>query len=585
MPTLIYIILCLAIVAVLIKPLGKYIAGVYIDKLVFPEKILGWLERLIYKTCGIAPEKEMNWVAYTFSLILFSFFCFLLLFFILCFQHVLPLNPQQFPAVSPDLAFNLAIGFITNCDWQVYAGENTLSNFSQTIGLTVQNFIATASGMAIFAALARGIARRETKFIGNFYKDMVRGIIYILLPLSLILSVFLVSQGVVQSFSGYVSYTPLQDSDNINSSPESRTLNPESLIPLGAVASQVAIRTVGSSGGGFFGANGAHPFENPTPLSNFIQIIATLILPSAFAYAFGCIVGDSRQGWALLATMYIIFLPMLGISVYYEQKANPLFDTKVIDGSAGNMEGKDVRFGIGSSTFRVLVAAASSNGSPNAMLDSFSPIGGLVPIILTQFSELIIGGVGSGVYNILTYVILTVFLGGLMVGRTPQYLGKKITTFDIKMASVVVVVPAMVVLLGTAIAVTTQAGRDGVFNSGAQGFTEILYAYTSAGNNDGGAFAGLKANTPFYNISLAIAMFIGRFFITVAILGLAGSFAGKNIAPANAGTLPTHTPLFIFLLIWVLVTVGILAFIPSVIFGPVAEHFHLNSLIPASTVQ
>ncbi len=579
MPTLIYIILCLAIVIILIKPMGKYIAGVYTDKLVLAEKILGWLERLIYRICGITPEKEMNWVAYSFSLILFSFFCFLLLFLILCFQQHLPFNPQNFPPVTPDLAFNLAIGFITNCDWQAYSGENTLSNFSQTVGLTVQNFIATASGMAIFAALARGMARRETKFIGNFYKDMVRGIIYILLPLSLLLSVILVSQGVVQSFSDNIPYTPLQHT------PESRAQNPESIIPVGAVASQVAIRTVGSSGGGFFGANGAHPYENPTPLSNLIQIISTLLLPSAFAYGFGCIVGDRRQGWALLATMYIIFLPMLGISVYYEQKANPLFDTKIIDGSAGNMEGKDLRFGTGSSTLRVLVAAASSNGSPNAMLDSFSPIGGLVPIILTQFSELIIGGVGSGVYNILTYVILTVFLGGLMVGRTPQYLGKKISTFDIKMASVVVVVPAMVVLVGTAVAVSTQAGRDGVFNSGAQGFTEILYAYTSAGNNDGGAFAGLKANTPFYNTSLAIAMFIGRFFITVAILGLAGSFAGKNVSPANAGTLPTHTPLFIFLLIWVLVTVGILAFIPSVIFGPVAEHFHLNSLINTNKVQ
>ena len=573
--------------------MGRYVAGVYTDKLVLPERILGWLERIIYKLCGITPEKEMNWVAYSFSLILFSLFCFLLLFIILCFQHLLPFNPQNFPALSPDLAFNLAIGFITNCDWQVYAGENTMSNFSQTIGLTVQNFIATASGMAIFAALARGIARKETKFIGNFYKDMVRGIIYILLPLSLILSFFFVSQGVVQSTSEYVKYTPLQSSEarvqgaeNSNStSPDLRTPTSELLIPLGAVASQVAIRTVGSSGGGFFGANGAHPYENPTPLSNFIQIIATLLLPSAFAYGFGCIVGDKRQGWALLATMYIIFLPMLGIAVYYEQQANPLFDTKIIDANGGNMEGKDVRFGVGSSTFRVLVAAASSNGSPNAMLDSFSPIGGLVPIILTQFSELIIGGVGSGVYNILTYVILTVFLGGLMVGRTPQYLGKKISTFDIKMASIVVVVPAMVVLLGTAIAVSTQAGRDGVFNSGAQGFTEILYAYTSAGNNDGGAFAGLKANTPFYNISLAIAMFVGRFFITIAILGLAGSFAGKNITPPNAGTLPTHTPLFIFLLIWVLVTVGILAFIPSVIFGPVAEHFHLQSLIPVNGAQ
>lgn len=565
MPTFIYVTLSLVIVFALVKPVGTYIARIFTDKRTFMRKYLNAPENFIYRICGIDHEKEMNWFSYAFALISFSLVCFVLIFLIVYFQYLLPLNPQNFQQVSPHLAFNIAVSFVTNGNWQSYVGEATLSHFSQTIGLTVQNFIATASGMAIFAALARSIARKESKCIGNFYKDLVRGILYILLPISLLFSVLLPSQGVVQSLGKYTEYSTLEK-------------NEDSLLPIGAVASQVAIRTIGSSGGGWYGANGAHPLENPTPLSNFLQVIGTLLLPSAFAYAFGCIVGDRRQGWALLATMYLIFLPLLAVSVAYEQSPNPLFDKKIIDSSAGNMEGKEVRFGAGSSTYRVAVAAATSNGSPNAMLDSFSPMGGLIPIILTQFSELVIGGVGSGVYNILTYVIITVFLGGLMVGRTPEYLGKKITAFDIKMASVVVIVPAMVVLCGTAVAVLVPAGIEGIFNSGAQGFTEILYAYTSTGNNDGGAFAGLKANTPFYNTSLGIAMFFGRFLISIAILAMAGSFAGKKVAPKNAGTLPTHTPLFVFLLIWVLVTVSILAFIPSVIFGSVAEHFHLQEL-------
>jgi K+-transporting ATPase ATPase A chain len=571
MPPLVYIVLCLAIVAIATKPLGKYIARIFMGKNTFMNRILGWLERLTYKVCGIKADEEMNWVRYACSMVIFGFLGFALLYFILVFQHLLPLNPQNFPGVPPDLAFSIAIGFITNGDWQSYGGENTLSNFSQTCGLTIQNFVSTATGMTAFAVLARGISRKQVKNIGNFYVDVVRGTIYILLPLSLIFAVFLVSQGVIQNMGSYTAYTPLE-------APEPNPEAKPTLIPQGAVASQVAIKTIGSGGGGFFGANTAHPFENPTPLSNFVQIIAIMLLPVSLAYGFGYMIGDRRQGWALIATMSIIFIPSLILTVIVEQKPNPLFNSEIIDGSAGNMEGKEARFDITSSALRAVAATATSNGSPNYMLDSFYPLGALAPIILTQFSEVIFGGVGSGIYNILAFVILTVFIGGLMTGRAPEYMGKKITTFDIKMASIIVIVPAIIVLVGTAIAVSTEAGRAGILNGGAQGFTEILYAFSSAGNNDGGSFAGLKTNTAFYNVALAISMFFSRYFVMTAAIAIAGSFAGKNISPVSAGTLPTHTPIFIFLLTWILIIVGILTYVPAIVFGPVAEHFHLHSL-------
>lgn len=551
--------------------MGVYIARIFMGKKTFAKKILGWLEALIYRICGIDNNEEMSWVQYARSMVLFGLFGFILLFFILVFQHILPLNPQGFAGVSPDLAFNVAIGFVTNGNWQSYAGENTLSNFSQTIGLTVQNFISTASGMAIFAVLARGVARKQLKTIGNFYVDVARGTVYILLPLSLIFSVFLASQGVVQSFSSYTKYEPLE-------STKSQESSHELLIPNGAVASQIAIRTVGSSGGGWFGANGAHPFENPTPLTNFFQIIAILLLPTALAYGFGCAIGDSRQGWALVAAMSIIFIPSLILTVISEQSPNPLFNSAIIDSASGNMEGKEARFGSASAGLRATAATATSNGSSNYTLDSLSPLGALAPIILTQFSEVIFGGIGSGIYNILAFVILTVFVGGLMVGRAPEYMGKKINTYDIKLASIIVIFPAVIVLFGTAIAVSTDAGTTGLLNSGAQAFTEIMYAFSSAGNNDGGAFAGLKTNSEFYNIALAIAMFFSRYFIMIAAIAVAGSFAGKNISPINAGTLPTHTPLFVFLLTWMLIIIGILTYVPAIVFGPVAEHFHIHNL-------
>lgn len=586
MPSLVYITLCLAIVAVLIKPLGKYIARIFMGKRTFMEAPLGWLERLIYRACGISTDKEMTWVEYAQSAVLLGFFGFILLFLILLFQNLLPFNPQGFAGLPPDLAFNVAIGFVTNGNWQSYGGESTLSNFSQTIGLSVQNFISTATGMTAFAVLARGIARKQVKYIGNFYVDVVRGTLYVLLPLSLIFAIFLASQGVEQGFGNYVAYTPLEKShesqvtghEKEESSNDQQPVTNDHLIPQGAVASQVAIRTVGSGGGGFFGVNGAHPFENPTPLTNFFQIIAILLLPTSLAYGFGYMMGDRRQGWALLATMSIIFFPSLAATVIYEQEANPLFNENIIDNTGGNMEGKEIRFGVPSSALRAVVATATSNGSPNYMLDSFSPLGVLAPVILTQFSEVIFGGVGSGIYNILAFVILTVFIGGLMVGRTPEYMGKKITTFDIKMASVIVIVPAFLVLIGTAIAVSTEAGKAGMLNSGAQGFSEILYAFSSAGNNDGGTFAGLKTDSEFYNIALAMAMFFSRYFVIVAAFAIAGSFAGKNITPVNAGTLPTHTPIFVFLLTCILIIVGILTYVPAIALGPVAEYYHLQNL-------
>ncbi|MEK6745430.1 MAG: potassium-transporting ATPase subunit KdpA [Pseudomonadota bacterium] len=569
MSEFLHIIISLAIVAILIKPLGKYIALVFMGRQTYMEKPLGWLERLIYRICAIDENKEMNWMQYAGSVILLGFLGFSLLFFILVFQDILPLNPQNFASVRPDLAFNIAISFVTNGNWQSYSGENILSNFSQTIGLSVQNFISTATGLTAFAAISRGIFRRQMKTIGNFYVDVVRGIVYIFLPLSFIFAIFLASQGVVQNFNSYTSYEPL----------ETQTLNPESRIPGGAVASQVAMRTIGSSGGGFFGANGAHPFENPTPLSNFIQSIAILLIPTALTYAFGCMIGDRRQGWALIATMSIIFIPLLILSVVSEKKGNPLFDTSVIDTQEGNMEGKEIRFGTTSSALHASIATATSNGSSNSALDSFFPLGALSPVILTQFSEVIFGGIGSGIYNIMAFVILTVFVGSLMVGRVPEYMGKKINAFEIKMASLIVIFPAVIVLFGTAIAISTDAGKAAILNSGAQGFSEILYAFSSAGNNDGASFAGIKANTEFYNISLGIAMFFSRYFVIIAAFAIAGSFAGKNITPTNAGTLPTHTPLFVFLLTWILIIVGILTYVPAIVLGPVAEHFHIESLV------
>ena len=559
---MIYIVLCLAVVAGCIKPLGLYMAQVYEGRPVWLAKYLGPVERLTYSLCGISPQQEMGWRAYTASILGLGLFGFVFLFVLFLAQGALPMNPQHFAGLSADMAFNAAISFVTNTNWQSYSGESSLSYLSQSLGCAVQNFLSAATGMAVAVALCRGLCRKQTRLLGNAFADVVRGILYILLPLSLVFSIFLVSQGVVQSYGAYVHFTSL----------ETGTAGD---IPLGPVASQVAIKMLGSNGGGFFNANGAHPFENPTPLSNIFQIIAILLIPAALAYTFGTMVGDRRQGWMVIAAMAVIFIPLLALGVLSEKMGNPHFDTHVVDVSGGNMEGKETRFGVTSSALWAAATSATSNGSVNAMHDSFMPLGGLVPLMLIQFGEVVFGGVGSGIYGMLMFVLLTVFIGGLMVGRTPEYLGKKLGAYEIKMASLVILIPAALVLVGTAIAVATEAGRAGILNPGAQGFSEVLYAFSSAANNNGSAFAGLTASTPFYNILLGIIMFIGRYFIIVPVLAIAGSLASKNTVPVGAGTLPTHTPLFISMLVGVVVMIGVLTYVPALALGPVVEHLHL----------
>ena len=562
MYSILYIVLCLALVAAAIKPLGNYMAAVYDGKAGLVEKTFGGFEHVIYRVCGVNPSQEVGWRGYTLAVLVFGLFGFLLLFTIFSAQKLLPLNPQGFEGLSPDIAFNAAMSFITNTNWQSYSGESTLSYFSQSVGCAVQNFLSAATGMVVAVALFRSLIRKQVKTLGNPYVDLTRSVLYILLPLSLIFSIILVSQGVIQNYAPYVSYIPLEGKDAM-------------LIPQGPVASQVAIKMLGSNGGGFFNANGAYPFENPTPFTNMLQIISILLIPAAFAYTFGVMVGDRRQGWMLIAAMTIIFIPLMAVSVVSEQHANPKFDSHIIDSSAGNMEGKEMRFGTVSSALWAAATTATSNGSVNAMHDSFTPLGGLVPLLLIQFGEVVFGGVGSGAYGMLIFVFLTVFIGGLMVGRTPEYMGKKLGAFEIKMASLVILLPAALVLFGTSAAVMTEAGRAGIQNPGAQGFSEILYAFASAANNNGSAFAGLSANSFFYNMLLGVVMFIGRYWLIIPVLAIAGSLVGKNTVPVSAGTMPTHTPMFTSMLVGVIVLIGVLTYVPALALGPMVEHLHL----------
>jgi K+-transporting ATPase ATPase A chain len=488
-------------------------------------------------------------------------------------QHLLPLNPQNIAAVPPDLAMNTAVSFATNTNWQGYGGEVTMSYLTQMLGLTVQNFVSAATGMAVLAAFIRGIARQTAQTIGNFWVDVVRSTLYILLPLSLILAVFLISQGVVQSFGTYPTVDMLQPAAGSDGN-----IVTEQVLAIGPAASQIAIKQLGTNGGGFFNVNSAHPFENPTPLSNFFEMLSILLIGAAIPYTFGKMVGDTRQGWALLAAMTIIFVVLLGAVVWAEQSGNPVLTRLGVDQEqsainiGGNMEGKEVRFGIANSALWAAATTAASNGSVNSMHDSFTPLGGLVPMWLMQLGEIIYGGVGSGLYGMLAFVIVAVFVAGLMVGRTPEYLGKKIEAFEMKMASLMILIPVAVVLFGTALAVMLPAGRATIFNPGAHGFSEVLYAFSSAGNNNGSAFAGLGANTPFYNLALGIVMLIARYWLAVPALAIAGSLAGKKKTSAGAGTLPTHTPLFIAWLIAVIIIVGALSFIPALSLGPIVEH-------------
>ncbi len=554
-------------------PLGRYMARVYSGEAVFLSRIAGPLERWIYRRCRIDQEQEMDWKAYAGGLLIFSLAGFFTLYLLQRLQGFLPLNPHGLPAVPPDLAFNTAVSFVTNTNWQAYGGETTMSFLTQMVGLAVQNFASAASGMAVLLALVRGMKRTLSGTIGNVWVDLTRSIVYILLPLSLVLALFLVSQGVVQTLNSPATVQLLEQTKDENGHAVSGQE-----IRLGPAASQVAIKQLGTNGGGFFNANSSHPLENPTPLSNFAEMLAILLIPAALCITFGRMLGDMKQGWALLAAMMIIFMPLLGISLLSEQAGNASFRQIDVDQSAGalqsggNMEGKEVRFGIANSALWAIATTAASNGSVNAMHDSFTPLGGFVPLWLIQLGEIVFGGVGSGLYGMLMFVLITVFVAGLMVGRTPEYLGKKIEAFEIKMASLVILIPSAVVLIGTALAVVTKPGLDGIFNAGPHGFSEILYAFSSAANNNGSAFAGLHANTLFYNTILGCAMLIGRFWLMIPVLAAAGSLARKKLVPAGAGTLPTHTPLFVLFLVAVIMLVGALTFIPALALGPIAEH-------------
>jgi K+-transporting ATPase ATPase A chain len=593
------IALYLAALLLLAKPLGAYMAWIYGGEFAGRTRWLGGFERLVYRLCGVEPEREMRWTDYAVAVLVFNLLGALAVYALQRTQAWLPLNPQHLPNVAPDSAFNTAVSFATNTNWQGYGGETTMSHLTQMLGLAVQNFLSAATGMAVLVALIRGFARRNADTLGNFWVDLTRGVLYILLPLSFLLSLVLVSQGVVQTFSPYetvplaqpVAYEqakldeagqPMKDAEGKPVTEPATAM--EQTLALGPAASQIAIKQLGTNGGGFFNVNSAHPFENPTPLSNFLELLAILLIPAALCHSFGAMVGDTRQGWAILAAMTLVFAALVFVAVPLEQAGNPSLTALGVDQAAsdgqpgGNMEGKEARFGIANSALWAVATTAASNGSVNAMHDSFTPLGGMVPMWLMQLGEVIFGGVGSGLCGMIVFALVAVFVAGLMIGRTPEYLGKKIEAYEMKMAAVIILVPPLVVLVGTAVAVLAEPGKASVANPQAHGFSEILYAFSSAGNNNGSAFAGLSANTPLYNTALGLAMLFARYWLIVPTLAIAGSLARKKIVPAGAGTLPTHTPLFVGLLIGTVIVVGALAFFPVLALGPIAEQLQMLAL-------
>ena len=565
--------LYLAVLLLLAKPLGSFMARVYQGERTFLDPVLRPVERLIYRLSGVRPDEEMSWKVYAAAMMLFNILGLLLVYGLQRLQAVLPLNPQALGAITPASSWNTAVSFATNTNWQGYSGEVTMSYLTQMLGLTVQNFVSAATGMAVLVALIRGIVRHATRTLGNFWVDLTRSTLYILLPLALVVAITLVSQGVVQTFSPYKTASLLQPTADANGNPVTGQV-----LAVGPAASQIAIKQLGTNGGGFFNVNSAHPFENPTPFSNFVEMLSILLIPAGLCCTFGKMVGDTRQGWAILTAMTLIFAALLGVAVWAEQGGNPALAAMGVDqvqtgvNPGGNMEGKDVRFGVVNSALWATATTAASNGSVNSMHDSFMPLGGLVPLWMMQLGEIIYGGVGSGLYGMLAFVIVAVFVAGLMVGRTPEYLGKKIEAYEMKMASLMILIPVLLVLVGTAVAVTAPAGLATLWNPGAHGFSEALYAFSSAGNNNGSAFAGLGANTPFYNTALGICMFFARYWLAVPALAIAGSLARKKKVPAGAGTLPTHTPLFVLWLIAVVIIVGALGFFPALSLGPIVEH-------------
>jgi K+-transporting ATPase ATPase A chain len=568
----------LVVLLALAKPLGAFMARVYEGERTFLDPVLRPVENGIYRLCGVRADDGMTWKAYATAMLLFNALGIVVVFALQRLQGVLPLNPQGFGPVSWHSAFNTAASFATNTNWQGYAGEATMSYLTQMLGLAVQNFVSAASGMAVLVALIRGIRGRTTETIGNFWVDLTRSTLYILLPLSLVLALAQTSQGVVQSFKAYETAELAQST----SDPDGKTVT-EQVLPMGPASSQIAIKQLGTNGGGFFNVNSSHPYENPTPLSNFLEMLSILLIGAALCYTFGAMVGDTRQGWAVLTAMTVIFVALLALCTWAEHDGNPRIAALGVDTvpsdihSGGNMEGKETRFGIANSALWATATTAASNGSVNSMHDSYTPLGGLVPLFLMQLGEVIYGGVGSGLYGMLMFVIVAVFIAGLMVGRTPEYLGKKIEAFEMQMASLVILIPPMVVLGFTALAVVTEAGVASRWNMGAHGFSEILYAFSSMGNNNGSAFAGLSANVPFYNVAGGIAMLIARYALMVPTLAIAGSLARKKLVPVSSGTLPTHTPLFIVMIIGVVIIVGALTFIPALALGPIVEHLMLSA--------
>ncbi len=572
----IQIALFFGVLLLLAVPLGRFMAQVLSGEGNWITRAGRPLERGLYRLAGISEDDEMTWMRYATALLVFSVASFAVVYLVQRIQGFLPANPAGFVAVSPALAFNTAISFTSNSNWQAYGGESTMSYLTQALALGVQNFVSAAAGIAVVVALVRGFARAEKGTIGNFWVDLTRSTLYVLLPLSLVWALLLVSQGVVQTWGAYPVaelIEPLRTSDT--------TVVTQQTIAVGPAASQIAIKELGTNGGGFFNVNSAHPFENPTPISNLLEMLAILLIPAALCEMFGRMVGDRRQGWVLLGAMTVILLPLTIAVTAFEQRGTPVLAAAGADQvpsavqSGGNMEGKETRFGIVNSAIWASATTAASNGSVNSMHDSFTPLGGLIPMWLIQFGEVVFGGVGSGLYGMLVFALIAVFIAGLMVGRTPEYLGKKIEAYEVKMASLVILIPAMMILFGTALAVSTDAGRAGAFNPGAHGFSEVLYGVTSAVGNNGSAFGGLGANSPFYNVLLGVCMWIGRFWLAIPVLAIAGALARKKLVPAGAGTLPTHTPLFAGLLVGTVLLVGALTFVPALALGPIVEHFQL----------
>ena len=561
----------------LAAPLGSYMARVYSGEARLAQRALGPIERAFYRLAGVRSDEEMSWKEYAVSVLVFNLLGALVVYVLQRTQAALPLNTTSVGNVSPEVSFNAAVSFATNTNWQAYSGETTMSALTQMVGLAVQNFVSAATGMAVLVAFIRGFTRRTSEGLGSFWVDLTRTTLYILLPLSFVLALLLVPQGVVQTFSGSATARML---DPV--SVDAGTVG-DQVLALGPVASQIAIKQLGTNGGGFFNANSAHPFENPTPLSSFLEALAILLIPAALCFSFGAMVNDRRQGWAVLLAMLAIFLPLLIATTAFEQGGNRLFDAAGVDqlastaSSGGNMEGKEVRFGIANSALWATATTAASNGSVNAMHDSFTPLGGLAPMWLMQLGEIVFGGVGSGLYGMLVYAIIAVFIAGLMVGRTPEYLGKKIEAYEMKMASLVILLPAAAVLVGSAVACLAPETKEAVGNPGAHGFSEILYAFSSGANNNGSALGGLTASGRFYATAIGLCMLIGRYWVIVPVLAIAGSLAKKKLVPASAGTLPTHTPLFVGLLVGTIVLVGALTFIPALALGPIVEHLQLSS--------